>query len=273
MDILINGIEADISIDTEKILGDVLAGLEPWLREQGCFLSGIEIDGVLLESEVLEAECARSIDGIATLNLRAFSWNELALQSFCETQKTAQELSSAGFAAKQTLCAEWENSPAARFLSEQIPDMFEIIKKCFAGEGIGLEALGTPIAERIREIQDTKTEILTIESFVSEIAVRMQDLPLDIQTGKDQHAAQTINFFSHCVEKLYRLLYLLRFTGLDKDKLELNWFKEFNSEFHAALKELLDAYQIKDAVLVGDLAEYELAPRLIKLYTALKGLL
>ena len=35
------------------------------------------------------------------------------------------------------------------------------------------------------------------------------------------------------------------------------------------LKELVEAYEIQDAVLVGDLAEYELSPRLLKLYSAL----
>jgi hypothetical protein len=40
-------------------------------------------------------------------------------------------------------------------------------------------------------------------------------------------------------------------------------------EFGAALKELLAAYEVRDAVLVGDLAEYELAPRLRGLYAAI----
>jgi hypothetical protein len=46
--------------------------------------------------------------------------------------------------------------------------------------------------------------------------------------------------------------------------------RQFTDEFGAALKELCSAYDTQDSVLVGDLAEYELAPRLTKLYIALK---
>jgi hypothetical protein len=40
------------------------------------------------------------------------------------------------------------------------------------------------------------------------------------------------------------------------------------AEFNAALRELLAAYEQRDTVLVGDIAEYEMAPRLRNLHTA-----
>jgi hypothetical protein len=43
---------------------------------------------------------------------------------------------------------------------------------------------------------------------------------------------------------------------------------EYVGEFESTLKELAVAYEAKDAVLVGDLAEYELAPRLLKFHSA-----
>ena len=43
----------------------------------------------------------------------------------------------------------------------------------------------------------------------------------------------------------------------------------YMGEFNSALKELLQAYEQNDSVLIGDLAEYELAPRLRSLYAAL----
>ena len=46
---------------------------------------------------------------------------------------------------------------------------------------------------------------------------------------------------------------------------------DYIGEFNAILKELLAAYETRDSVLVGDLAEYELAPRLRCLYAALTG--
>jgi hypothetical protein len=39
--------------------------------------------------------------------------------------------------------------------------------------------------------------------------------------------------------------------------------KDYIDEFSTALKELASAYENNDTVLVGDLAEYELSPRLL----------
>jgi hypothetical protein len=44
------------------------------------------------------------------------------------------------------------------------------------------------------------------------------------------------------------------------------------AEFNTALKEMLAAYERHDTVLVGDLAEYEIAPRLLGLHTAVLDL-
>jgi hypothetical protein len=46
--------------------------------------------------------------------------------------------------------------------------------------------------------------------------------------------------------------------------------RTFIDEFDAILKELSAAYENRDTVLVGDLSEYELSPRLLQFFTALK---
>jgi hypothetical protein len=48
--------------------------------------------------------------------------------------------------------------------------------------------------------------------------------------------------------------------------------KAFIEEFTAALRELSLAYENRDTVLAGDIAEYELAPRFLKFFTALKNM-
>jgi hypothetical protein len=101
----------------------------------------------------------------------------------------------------------------------------------------------------------------------------LEDFPLDTQTGKDKRAHETIELFSSTLEKLLRLIPLLRLRGVDLELLTLgdSQFKAFMEELDLALRELLAAYEAKDTVLVGDLTEYELAPRLRTLYTALSG--
>jgi hypothetical protein len=129
------------------------------------------------------------------------------------------------------------------------------------------------LEERLRELRSPLEELSGIAALVEGTAQRLEDLPLDIQTGKDSRAAETVQLFSTVTEKLLRLFSLLKLEGFIADTLVIDAkpFDAFIGDFSAALKELLAAYEARDAVLVGDLAEYELAPRLRTLYSALQA--
>ena len=49
-------------------------------------------------------------------------------------------------------------------------------------------------------------------------------------------------------------------------------FEEYYNELNSVLKELIDAFHINDSVLIGDLLEYEIAPRLEGLIQFIKRL-
>ena len=55
MDIFINGKKADIALETEKTVGELLAGIEKWLDGTGSRISGIEIDGMAANAGDLES--------------------------------------------------------------------------------------------------------------------------------------------------------------------------------------------------------------------------
>ena len=143
-----------------------------------------------------------------------------------------------------------------------------------------LPAVLALVTERIREIGDPLREMAVQKPLAEEIAVRLEDLPLDMQTGKDHRAAETITLFSSLVEKIFRLIFLFKHFGADiqsikvssMDNTETVNLKDYIGEFSAALKELISAYENKDTILVGDLAEYELAPRLRCLTSVLCGI-
>jgi hypothetical protein len=110
-----------------------------------------------------------------------------------------------------------------------------------------------------------------MEPLVAALAQRLRDLPLDIQTGKDSRAAETMGLFSALAEKLFRLFNLLKVEGLSPENLIIGEMPvaDYLSEFDSTLKDLIRAYEDRDTVLVGDLAEYELAPRLLQFYSAI----
>ena len=276
MRIRINGTDADIKLETEQTVGEILAGLEQWLagsRSGGEHrLSGLAINGETVHTGSLEASFGRGIDSIETLDIFTSSLPELTAESLCNVLQDIEEYETLDFGEKQRCGEQWEESPQARLLAEQIPEIAEWTLKTFSGEGLSPPALRSIIEERLRELRDPAGELNRVEPVIMETCGRLEDLPLDIQTGKDSRAAETIQLFSGVAEKIFRVFNVLQAEGFPAAEISVAGMPvaEYLREFGDALKELLAAYEQRDAVLVGDLAEYEMAPRLRDLYAAMR---
>ncbi|GHU92576.1 hypothetical protein FACS189479_01990 [Spirochaetia bacterium] len=271
MTISINGKKADIILEKEKTIGDVLAGIDDWLRGSGHRLSGLEADGEKADALSIDSFFNRELAGIKNLNIITSSWAGLAAEALLDLLQKTRDYEMADFEERKGFKSLWENQTAARFLQEQIPDVYEFAENSFSGVGWAPTEIMKIIEERLRELEDPQREINGAASLIEGIAARLEDLPLDIQTGKDSRAAETIQIFSGIAEKLFRLFNLLKIEGFKAETLTVDDIPIYNyiEEFGSALKELLAAYEARDAVLVGDLAEYELAPRLLKFYSAI----
>jgi hypothetical protein len=272
MEISINGSPADITLEKEKTIGDILSGLDQWLEGNGGRLSGLLIDGQKIEPDGLGEIFGRSPEGIGSLDLIVSSWGELAVEALRTLREICGVWGTLPFDSREETRKRWEDSAAAAFLAFEIPDIYEFAGRSLAGEGLSPENLSLLVTERLQELEDPREEINRTGDLVSAVAGRLEDLPLDIQTGKDGRAAETMQLFSRIAEKLFRLLFILKVSGFSQESLIIDGknAKDFMAEFNSALKELNAAYENRDAVLIGDLAEYELAPRLIKFFTALK---
>jgi len=272
MDISINAKKADITLDTEKTLGDVLSGLEQWIAPSGNRIKEINVNGKALGDEALTEAFGEDIRGIKKLEIIISSWRELAAEALSGLLAVCTLYGNAAFDERKAIISGWESSPASRFLKTDIPDIHKLADLTFSGEGLMARDLGIIIEERFMEAANPDQEITGSEPLIKKIASRMEELPLDIQTGKDQQAAETIQLFSQVGEKLFRILFIYKSEGLSMDSFSIGDIpaKTFLDEFNSVLTELSTAYDNKDTVLVGDLAEYELSPRLLKFYNALK---
>ena len=273
MNICINDQPADITLDTEKTLGDVLSGIEHWVSSLGNRIREISVDGEVLEDDALSGAFDRDIKGIKKLDIAVYGYRELAAEALDVLLETCEVYGNAAFEERPLIAKAWENSAAACFLQTDISDIFYLAGRAFSGEGLSVHDLSAIIEERLREIAAPGLELDGCEAQVKTIAGRMEELPLDIQTGKDQRAAETIQHFSRTGEKLFRIFFIFESEGLSLDTFLVDELpgRTFMEEFTAALTEISAAYENRDTVLVGDLSEYELAPRLLKFFFALKN--
>jgi hypothetical protein len=273
MDITINGNPADITLEKERTLGELLGEIENWLSGSGHMLSGLRVDGAVIGIDAMADAFLWELEKIKTIAIITSTQSELLAEALFTAKETLKTYGDALFDKQHQIREQWTASPAGAFLSEKAPELCDGMVKTLQGEGLSLQKMEYLIDERLREVESPRKELLHMEGAVTGIAQRLEDLPLDIQTGRDQQAAETVSLFSGITEKLYRLIALLNQQGLLTAEVTVEdlSIQAFIEEFTAALKELLAAYEVRDAVLVGDLAEYELAPRLLKLYSAMRN--
>ena len=274
MTISINNQPVDITLDTEKTLGDVLSGLEQWVSQGGNRIRKVSVNGKDVPEDALTAAFNIKVEDIENLDIVVSSYRELAAEALNYLHETCTLYGNAAFEERVNINAQWEKSAAACFLASDIPDVYDLATRSFSGEGLLVSNLAILVEERFREITDPCGEVNNSEALVKDITQRMEEFSLDIQTGKDKRAAETMQLFSQMGEKLFRIFFIHKSDGLSLDTFIIDKLPvhTFMGEFNTALKELSLAYENRDTVLAGDMAEYELAPRLLKFFEALKSI-
>jgi hypothetical protein len=274
MVVTVNGRAIDITLEQERTLGELLAGVERWLEESGFSVSGLTLDSERVGLDAMEAAYGRNLEGIARIDIDASSWIDLLREALAETARALEDRLRSPTEAL-TVTAAWNASASASFLAAHDRELQTLIVRALEGTTTDIAAAAATIKERIREIDEPRAELQTLAAMLEPTAARLEELPLDLQTGKDTSAATTLVDFTSRATKLFRLVPLLRSRGiiLDETFVDDNAFRPYIEELGTALKELISAYEGGDAVLVGDLAEYELAPRLRSLAAALERVL
>jgi len=266
MIIKINDKPLDFSLDNEKTLGDVFTSLEQWLSNSGHRLSEILIDGQAVSAGMLEEIFKKEVKSVKELDIRTNAVAELAAASLQTLLKDIDEYENLKFDEKAKFFDNWKESGQALFILEEMPELYSYFKNAFSKGEVSSSTLRSVTEEIQREVNEPFKELAKIEPVLNEICDKLVNLPLDIQTGKDLLAAQTIQLFSAITEKLIRLFYQLSTQGYIVQIDEAQKIAEGFNNFKNILVELLESYEKHDIIIVGDLAEYEAAPKLKELY-------
>lgn len=135
------------------------------------------------------------------------------------------------------------------------------------------EELDAFFVQKIENVHDldietiSGKEILEIAKdaggMLSEIAGRLENIPVLLQTGKEHEAMKNLEHFSSEMQKLKNILPLLPLAGINEEKLLIEGLNpgEFTASLFPFLTEITEAIEQNDTVTIGDIAEYEIAPR------------
>lgn len=121
----------------------------------------------------------------------------------------------------------------------------------------------------VKSISCTEVTDIVKQMFVTfgVLSQKLELVPMQLQQNQDKEAMQTVAELADSLSLLFQTLpYMNLFPG-KFENLTVNdkHFSLFVQEFPPFLEEFLKAVEANDTVTVGDIAEYEFAPRLKEL--------
>lgn len=121
-------------------------------------------------------------------------------------------------------------------------------------------------------VSEIKASFEKLSDLFYELANQMEEVPVALQSGKNLEVSESIKKLADSIDQFCHIatlasLFPETFTNTNMNGIN---FKDFFAEFSPILKDFEDALQNNDTVMLGDLSEYEICPRLKEISKALK---
>jgi hypothetical protein len=196
MEIFIDGQKIDITLDSERTVGDVLTGIEQHCARQNATIVEIEIDGENVPASAIDAQSARLVDGARVIKLNTITASDIA-------------------AALKNLTREFSR------LEQELPQ-----------------------------------------------------IPLRLQSGRREESLAAIQRLADVMDEFCRLTSLCALfpAFFEAFKIDGGTPRDFLGGLSPVLNDFCSAMENNDIVMMGDLAEYEICPRISALDAAVKEL-
>lgn len=296
MEIRINNETVDFTLEHEKVLGEVVDGVQEWLAVNGFMLTAVRRDTADLKlGDRLEWQ-DDPVDEISSLEITALHPTDLAIDKLTAIIQYLELIVEDGNA----------HSPVIADLLKGIDDVSQMIDGAVLSETNGGATFGSQfktladatgittgevhtdnfqeflryvselvivLRSRLRELSDPLAELKSSVPLLREALDNTGEISVFLQTGDDREALGRLVRFLEISQKMLRLIHrlnehaILDLGGLDIEGAAIS---EFTGELNGYLIELSKAIEAGDTVLTGDLLEYEIGPRLAALLKTLE---
>ena len=120
--------------------------------------------------------------------------------------------------------------------------------------------------------QSIKDSFANLSKLFDELSAKMEQVPVELQTGKNKTAIESIKNLADSINQFCHVAALASLfpETFNKTSIEDKSFNDFFADFSPILQDFEQALQNNDSVLIGDLSEYEICPRLRSISEALK---
>ena len=121
--------------------------------------------------------------------------------------------------------------------------------------------------------QSIKESFKELSFLFKELALKLSEVPVALQSGRDKEAHTSIINLADSIEEFCHIAALASlFQEYTSITIDGNPFNEFFADFSPVLNDFEQALKTNDTVSIGDLAEYEICPRLNAISKSLENL-
>lgn len=112
-----------------------------------------------------------------------------------------------------------------------------------------------------------------LSQLFDELSQKMEEIPVALQSGKNAEVSESIKKVADSIDQFCHIAALATLFPEDFKNTKINDmpFSDFFADFSPILLDFEQALQNNDTVLIGDLSEYEICPRLKAISAALKN--
>ena len=282
MEIFINDKPVDFRLEGEKTFGGVFEALGAWLQKEGYICSAVRLNGHAVDpaeepSEIPVAEIERiDVDvvkiGDLPKELLATLHQYLSLVARTLEQPSDSTETPPNAAAREALAEyAYVRTSLEHFLMDLLGEPgrahFQRLDTALAAladrpdpasavDDATREALEQTISlceARRHELENPERELAAVMGLVHGMLDSVRDVPVQLQTGKNPQAMQTVVRFTELTAKMLRLLPTIpNLRTLVVDEVPVD---EHIQGLNQILSELTEAFAAEDAILVGDLVE------------------
>lgn len=277
MEIQINNEPVDFTLENEKNLKDIVDYLETWLSESGFVIVSLEKDNLPLNLEDSAVLLSTPLEQIKKLSLQARPVEELFIEHLSTVYQFFSMLQRSIEKDNQSFCKELlkeypyiKNSLSLYLKRDSIWDggdtLEELLTKTSEADRFQvinyLDTLISGILERIREAAEPESEIHKVSRSLNTLVPEISNVSILLQSGKDKQAMGILMNFMDAMDKLLRLIPFIKRRNPEIFSEEGGALTDIIKDLNSFLNEIADAFSVQDTVLIGDLLEYEVAPRI-----------
>ncbi len=285
MEIRVNDQPLAFRLENERTLEEVVRGLESWLAGSGLVLCEARWAGRDLLALPAGEWSATPPEQVERLELTVRHASELRQENLRTLQDFLEAVRGFALDPQEQAAAELErgypfflDSLRRHFSEAEVGGQLAELAPLAAGPGrLGLQDAGARarlaaaasglrerIGLRLAETDDPRAALSRLAAELEATAAGISEVSVLLATGRDRQAMETVVRFSELSQRLLSTLGRLGVPAVGGREP-----REFFAGLNRVLQDLLAAFQARDTVLIGDLLEYEVAPRLRQLQAVL----